>query len=83
MKKSLIYDATASKRSINLSLNSDLLTKARRYKLNLSKKLENALLDALTEKEHSKWLEENRDALETYNERVETRGIFGDGLRTF
>ena len=83
MQTSFIYDSAAPKRASNLSVNSSLLTEARRYKLNLSKLLEQALVEALTEKKLSEWLEENREALEAYNERVEARGVFSDGLRTF
>ena len=40
-------------------------------------------MEALTEKKRAEWLEQNREALEAYNERVEERGVFSDGLRTF
>jgi antitoxin CcdA len=83
MQASFIYDNTAPKRASNLSVNSNLLEEARRYKLNLSKLLEQALVEALTEKKRTEWLEQNREALEAYNERVEERGVFSDGLRTF
>jgi antitoxin CcdA len=83
MQTSFIYDNTAPKRASNLSVNSNLLEEARRYKLNLSKLLEQALVEALTEKKRTEWLEQNREALEAYNERVEERGVFSDGLRTF
>ena len=83
MQTSFIYDTAAPKHASNLSVNSSLLTEARRYKLNLSRLLEQALVEALTEKKRSEWLEENREALEAYNERVEARGVFSDGLRTF
>jgi len=83
MLASFIYDNTAPKRASNLSVNSNLLEEARRYKLNLSKLLEQALVEALTEKKRTEWLEQNREALEAYNERVEERGVFSDGLRTF
>jgi len=83
MQPSFIYDTTAPKRASNLSVNSNLLTEARRYKLNLSKLLEQALVDALTEKKRTEWLEQNREALEAYNERVKARGVFSDGLRNF
>lgn len=83
MQASFIYDNKAPKRASNLSVNSNLLEEARRYKLNLSKLLEQALVEALTEKKRTEWLEQNREALEAYNERVEERGVFSDGLRTF
>ncbi len=31
----------------------------------------------------SRWLEENKNALDEYNRRIETRGTFSDGLRRF
>ncbi len=83
MQPSFIYDTTAPKRSSKLSVNGSLLTEARRYKLDLSKLLEQALVDALTEKKRTEWLEKNSEALEAYNERVDARGVFSDGLRTF
>jgi antitoxin CcdA len=30
-----------------------------------------------------RWLEENREAIETYNELVARHGVFSDGLRGF
>lgn len=29
------------------------------------------------------WLEENRDAIDAYNQRVQHDGVFSDGLRAF
>lgn len=29
------------------------------------------------------WLSENADAIQSYNKRVETQGVFSDGLRNF
>jgi antitoxin CcdA len=43
----------------------------------------NLLEEVLTKKKCMEWLEQNREALEAYNERVEKRGVFSDGLRTF
>ncbi len=83
MNTKLIYDTSAVKRASNLSINSDLLTQARKYKINLSGLLEQALLEKLTEKKRAEWQEQNRAALEAYNGRIEKRGVFSDGLRTF
>lgn len=83
MQPSFIYDTSAPKKASNLSVNSNLLEEARRYKVNLSKLLEQALVEALAEKKRVEWLEKNREALEEYNQRVEQRGVFSDGLRTF
>lgn len=81
--QTLIYDANAPKRALNLSINSNLQEEARKYKVNLSKLLEHALVETLTLKKRAEWLEQNRAALEAYNQRVEERGVFSDGLRNF
>lgn len=83
MQPSFLYDHKAPKRPSNLSVNSNLLEEARKYKVNLSKLLEQALIETLTEKKRAEWLEQNRAALESYNQRIEQRGAFSDGLRNF
>ena len=30
-----------------------------------------------------KWLDENQDAIKSYNSRIEANGVFSDGLRQF
>ena len=72
-----------SKVPTNLSVRADLVRKARAMKLNLSEVLERALEDELRRREREKWLEENRGAIDAYNERVEKHGVFSDGLRRF
>lgn len=83
MQSVFSYDTTAPKRASNLSVNKSLLDEARKYKVNLSRLLEQALIETLAEKKREEWLEQNREALEAYNQRVEQRGVFSDGLRTF
>jgi antitoxin CcdA len=77
------YDINAPKKSANLSINSDLLRKARDYRINLSKVLELRLVEMLSEEKRREWQEENRDAIEDYNRRIEAGGVFSDGLRRF
>ncbi|UJS23277.1 type II toxin-antitoxin system CcdA family antitoxin [Thiothrix winogradskyi] len=83
MQNLLIYDQNAPKRASNLSINSSLLEQARHYKINLSKLLEKTLIDTLQQKKREEWLKQNRGALDAYNERIEQRGVFSDGLRRF
>lgn len=78
-----LYDIQAPKRSANLSVNEDLLTKARAQNINLSAALEQALTSALREKQLAQWLSENKAAIEAYNEHVEQHSVFSDGLRSF
>ena len=73
----------APKKPVNLSINSDLLTVARSLNINLSATMEAALSEAVKRKQRERWLSENQAAIEAYNERVDTNGVFSDGLRKF
>ncbi|HXE98040.1 MAG TPA: type II toxin-antitoxin system CcdA family antitoxin [Dongiaceae bacterium] len=78
-----LYDASAPKKPANLSINSDLLQQAKERHINLSQALELRLAEILREEKRLNWLEENREAMEDYNRRIETHGVFSDGLRQF
>lgn len=78
-----IYDTNARKKSTNLSINSDLLRQARESHINLSRALEQKLLEILLEEKRRKWKEDNREAIEAYNRRIKRNGAFSDGLRGF
>ncbi len=77
------YDTQAPKRAANLSINADLLSKARELNINLSATLEQALVEALRKKARDRWVAENKAAMEAYNEYVDKHGAFSDGLRSF
>ena len=77
------YQADAPKRPVNLSLNSDLLRLGKELGLNLSSVAEEALAYAVSTRLAERWLEENRNAIESYNRRIDSQGVFSDGLRTF
>ena len=78
-----LYDPDAQKKPTNLSINSDLLSKARELDINLSATLERALAESLRQRRRDQWLAENRAAMAAYNEDVEAHGVFSDGLRAF
>ena len=78
-----LYDQNAPKKPTNLSINSDLLKKARDLDINLSAALEQALTTQLKTKQAQQWLEQNEDAIAAYNKSVDESGAFGDGLRGF
>ncbi|MCK8600694.1 type II toxin-antitoxin system CcdA family antitoxin [Desulfoferrobacter suflitae] len=82
MQESL-YNTNAPKKPTNLSINSDLLRQAKDYHINLSNALEQRLVEMLIEEKRREWKEENRDAIEAYNRRIEAGGVFSDGLRRF
>jgi len=78
-----VFDPNAPKRPANLSINSDLLLQAREHRINLSQALEQRLVEILRDEKQRLWQEENREAIEEYNRRIEAQGAFSDGQRLF
>jgi len=79
----IVFDTSAPKKSVNLSINADLLQQAKLLNINLSQTLEQHLAEIVRQAQSKKWLEENKRALDEYNRRIEARGAFSDGLRRF
>ena len=79
----LAYNIEAPKKATNLSINSDLLKKAKSYNINLSKSFETYLNELVRQKAEEAWKKENLKAIESFNRRVEQQGVFSDGLRSF
>lgn len=77
------YNTQAPKKATNLSINADLLSKARELDINLSATLEQALSEALKQRRRDRWLAENKAAMDAYNDHVEKHGVFSDGARSF
>ncbi len=77
------YDTSAQKKPTNLTVNSDLLRIAKELNINISATLEQALADKVREQKRQIWLAENKQAIEDYNQFIENKGIFSDGLRKF
>jgi antitoxin CcdA len=75
--------ARRRKKAANLSVDEQLLARARHLKLNLSQVLEAGLAEAIRRRESEAWLKKNRAALDAYNEHVEKHGVFSEGLRSF
>ena len=64
-------------------INADLLQQAKQLNINLSQTLALHLAEIVRQAQRRQWLEENKNALDEYNHRIETRGTFSDGLRRF
>lgn len=77
------YNTQASKKPANVSVNSDLLEKARALNINLSATLEQALAERLRTEQRAQWLRENSEAIKAYNQFVEFNGTFSDSVRKF
>jgi antitoxin CcdA len=73
-----VNNASAAKKAVNLSINTDLLRQARELNVNLSKALEERLAEILKEERARRWQEENREAIDAHNRFVEKHGLFND-----
>jgi len=72
-----------AKRAANLSVNAELLDQAKALDINLSATLEKALEAEVRARLRERWLEENREAIAAYNERIKRDGLAGDHVRAF
>jgi antitoxin CcdA len=82
-ERSVLYDVSAPRRATNVTVNADLLRRARELDVNLSQTLESALVVEVAERARQRWLAENRGAIDAYNREVERNGCFADSLRGF
>ena len=78
-----LYDPQAAKEPASLTVNSDLLRKARELGINLSATLEEALAAQVRKRHRETWLADNREAIAAYNEHVARNGVWSEGLRSF
>jgi Post-segregation antitoxin (ccd killing mechanism protein) encoded by the F plasmid len=78
-----LYDRNAPKKPTNLTVNSDLLSQAKSFHINISSVLESALEEKLKQRKKEEWLIENTESISAYNKNVEKIGVFSDGLRNF
>ena len=75
--------ASVKKKPTNVSINSQLLSDARQFEINLSATLEKALEQEVSVRKRQRWLAENKESLEYCNEMIETHGLFSDDHRVF
>ena len=66
------------KRSVNLSINAEILDAAKAQGINLSQTLEDTLAKLTEEVRIAKWSEENRAFIDSYNAYIERNGVFGE-----
>ena len=72
-----------AKKSVNLSLDADLVDEARALGLTLSRAAEAGLRAAVREEKGRRWLEENAEAIRSSNEWVEKNGLPLEKYRMF
>ena len=68
---------------MNLTVDANLVREARDQGINLSATLERALAEELRRSRRERWLADNREGIEAYNELVDQHGAFADTLRSF
>ena len=74
---SRVFDSSAAKKPTNLTVNSDLLSRARKLNINLSATLEKALVAELKNAEKQSWLKKNKKAISALNNFSEKNGLSG------
>lgn len=66
---------SSGRRATNITLPTHLLTEARTLGLNISQACEQGLVIALAARRREEWLARNADAIQSWNEHVETNGL--------
>jgi len=72
-----------ARKATNVSLNPEHVAEARELGINVSQACEQGLVAALKKARGEKWLEENREALDSYNAWVEEHGLPLEKYRLF
>ena len=73
----------APKRATNLSLNAKVLDAARELGMNVSATVDALLADEVRKRYWERWNEENKAAIDHYNQRIEREGLPLAKYRTF
>jgi antitoxin CcdA len=75
--------AASPKKTTSVSLAESLLIEARSLGINVSQAAEEGLAKAVALKREARWIEENRDAIQSSNEFVERQGLPLEKYRMF
>ena len=79
----MLYFENAPKRATNLSLNSKVLEAARAMGMNISQTVDTLLADEVKRRYWTKWNDDNKEAIDHYNARIESEGLPLAKYRTF
>lgn len=69
------YDAPAPRKRTSLTVREDVMAEARALGLNLSRAAEAGIEAAIREEKGRRWKEENREAIQAHNRRIEREGM--------
>ena len=71
----MIRSAAGARKATNLTLPEALLQEARALDINLSQACERGLAEAVAAARRRRWLDENREAIDAWNEHVAEHGL--------
>ena len=71
------------RQAVNLTVDTQLIVRARALGINLSEVLEDALVERIAAREREVWRAENEESIAAHNARVERQGVYSDGIRRF
>ena len=74
---------SSATRATNLSLKASLVDEARELGVNISLAAAEGLEQAVAKKRAEQWLEDNAEALDSYNQYVEANGLLLEKFRLF
>ena len=74
---------STQKRPVNLSINAHTLEQAKKLGINLSKTVDAFLQEVVKRRYWERWNEENAQAIDHYNARIEREGLPLAQYRTF
>jgi antitoxin CcdA len=66
---------SAARRATNLSLDTELLSEARKLEINISRAAETGIASAVQAERERRWLEENAEAIRAENEDIAKHGL--------
>lgn len=72
-----------ARKPLNLSIDAELIDRAKGLDINLSQALESKLRDIVRDEETARWQREHKGAIEAWNRWVEENGIPLDDLRAW
>lgn len=64
-------------------INLDLIAEAKKYNINTTNIDDKTVIELIKEEKTKQWQEENKEAIEEYNESVRKDGIFNQDKRMF
>ena len=79
----MLRSDSSPKRPTNLTLNGKVLDMARELGMHISQTVDARLAEEVQRRYWARWNEQNKDAIDTYNERIEREGLPLAKYRTF